>query len=138
MEPAPIIIREYAAEDRSYILDSGWRSILDASPYAQGATPQQLSDALDRLLMKWHCRVACASGEASTIFGWIIYAVPNTVAWLYVRQDWRSRGIARSLLDYARVSAPTKQLVFMPSHSTLLKWQAHGHAFRFRPHLALP
>lgn len=136
---ASISLRPYeAARDRGFVIMSFVRSF-GRSAYATGVDAAVLIDLLDPMLIVWPTTVAEAGDE---LLGWLCAKAPDHVAWLYVKPDFRRRGVARALLDHAEIGKqvstpfmPTKSIDERTSFHAFTK--ARGYQVHFRPYLPL-
>jgi GNAT superfamily N-acetyltransferase len=134
---ASISLRPYETKDRGFVIMSFVRSY-GRSAYATGVPAAVLIDLLDPLLIAWDTTVAEApDGE---LLGWIC-SRPGRLAWLFVKPEFRRRGVARALLERAEVGrtldapfVPTKA----PDGSSFASWsRARGYTVHYRPYLPL-
>lgn len=136
---ASITLRPYEPADRGFVVMSFVRSF-GRSAYGTGTPAQVLIDLLEPLLIAWTTTMAVApNGE---LLGWLCARAPDRVAWLFVKPEFRRRGVARVLLDLMGVG---KQLeaAFLPTKapddttSFVAFMKAHGYTVHFRPYLPL-
>ncbi len=135
---ASISLRPFESRDRGFVIMSFVRSF-GRSAYAAGVPAAVLIDLLDPLLIAWDTAVAEApDGE---LLGWSCSRLPGDLAWLYVKPSFRRHGVARALLEHAKVGRALA-MPFVPtkapdgtSFATFVK--RLGYTVHFRPYLPL-
>lgn len=93
------ILRPGIPEDRPYVEDS-WLLSGRSQGYARDAGPGYAHDMkwlIRRLLDRGALLVACDKDEPGAIWGWALTR-GTTVVYVYVRQEFRRKGLAKALL----------------------------------------
>ena len=133
---AEIVLRPYRIEDRHFVTDSFLRSF-GRSAYGTGISGRVIIDLLEPFLVLWNVVVAATPDDTEAL-GWLCHDGTDRVAWMYVKPYARRAGVARALLEHAKVHrvceapfVPTK-LFDKPFHEVT---RAKGYAVRFRPFL---
>ena len=134
---AEIGLRPMEPEDRGFVVKSFLTSY-GRSHYAAGVPGAVLVELLDPMLIVWPTTLAVApDGE---LLGWVCGKDGN-LAWVFVKPDFRGRGVARALLAHAGVGrqvtmpfAPTKG----PGGKSFAAYvRGKGLTVHFRPYLPL-
>ncbi len=99
LDPA-LQIREYDSTDRDFIYSS-WLSSFKGSHYA-GPVPDNVywklyQFVLEKIIPDSTVKIVCSHEYPSQIVGWICYR-DSVVHYLYVKQPFRGKGIAKELL----------------------------------------
>jgi hypothetical protein len=157
---ATISIRPAAQTDHRFIEDTMIATLRDNSAFCKGLHPATLSALVDPVLATYQILVATPADDSYTILGFLVYQDPETVAFVYVRSQFRSRdeggarkggGVARALLARAGIARgtgagriPEISCAFMVTKLDGLRGQAFaaiaeskGYRLRFRPYLPL-
>ncbi len=96
-------IRDYVAEDKNFILSTFLRGLY----YGDSWFSQMPKDVFmhhyklfaEKLLTISNVKVACLPDDPSVIIGYSILSSDyQAISWVYVKKDWRTKGIARSLV----------------------------------------
>ena len=98
-------IRKARPDDQAYIASTWLRSMTHGRATA---TDAERRAAIDKVLDHNITRVlvACDPKAEHRIRGWLCYApliVARVVHYLYVRDGWRKQGIARALMEHAKL-----------------------------------
>lgn len=124
---ASISIRPMEAGDRTFIIDSGHRSIRK-HPIAADMEPGFYGIVLGALLDKWTTIVAVDPDEPAVVLGWLVYRESKTVGWAFTKPWWRGRGVQRALFEHAGIGREFDLL--FPTRTKPKRWR-----IRFRPYL---
>lgn len=85
----------------------------------------------------WKCAVALSPEDSDEFMGWVLYLdtdTSNTLAWLYVKPQYRNWGVATALLAHAEIGKGNVDVAyFSPRVAKLAK--AKGYTLRWRPYL---
>ncbi len=122
-----MIVRQLRPDERNFVLDSAWRSIL-THPMSEPMAPRHVGLLVGTLLDRWPCLVA-ADSESDSALGWLLYRDSNTVGWLFTKPWYRRHGFAHALLQHAGISP--HPLIAFPTTD-----RVSGYVPRFRPFLA--
>lgn len=105
-----VSLRAAVADDQKYLLSTMREVLLKQSAFYSGLHPATMSILLEPLLATYQTTVAVSTDDPSTIVGFIVYRDPNTVAFIYVRSQFRKfsalnpKGmIATALLKHAGI-----------------------------------
>jgi hypothetical protein len=140
---ATINIRKGTSNDRAFITDSMRRTVSRSSAYAKGLHPEVLNFLLDSILATYTTLVATpgdstGASHSDDILGYLLHDGPSKVAFVYVKEKLRRKGICNALLGAAGVK---RGEVVTPMLVTALAGvgnfpraaQNHGYVIRFRP-----
>lgn len=111
---AQITIRPAAPGDHRYITDTIRSTLLINSAFCKGLHPATLEALIEPVLGTYQTLVATPADDPDQVLGFIVFRDPETVAFVYVRSQFRSRmvagakreggGIARALLARAGIA----------------------------------
>lgn len=102
MADATIAIRPGVAGEHALVLATFCRSF-GTAPQARTVPWAVLGDLMGRLLARWALLVAYEPDEPSEVLGYLVHDGPARVGWLYVKPEYRGRGVARALLRAGEV-----------------------------------
>lgn len=139
-----VSLRTAVADDQKYLLSTLREVLLKQSAYYQGLHPATMSILLEPLLATYQTVVAVSTDDPSTIVGFIVYRDPSTVAFLYVRSQFRKfsalnpkGGIATVLLRHAKVEKGEISCALMVTKFNKQNFarlaDEKGYRCRFRP-----
>lgn len=161
-----IVIRAGEPGDQKYLFDTIRDTLLINSHYCKGLHPATLEALIEPVLATYQALVATPVDAPDQILGFLIYRDPETVAFIYVRSQLRSKpvdhavkngrrtggGIARALLAKAGIARskpgearpPEISCAFMVTKMDGVYGQAFpalaeskGYRLRFRPYQPL-
>lgn len=103
-----ISLRKYAASDRHYVLATWARNAHSGSRHGFNAWMARYADRMRELEAAPHVSIVVAEDAAvrhksgaPTVVGWLAHSGRNFVHYIYVREEYRRRGIARRLSEHA-------------------------------------
>lgn len=103
-----VSLRDAVDDDRAFLLSTCRETLLKNSAYCAGLHPATMSVLLDPILATYRCVVAVDENSPDTIVGFIVYQDAWTIAFIYVRSQFRRGsnanprgGIAKALLKHA-------------------------------------
>jgi len=150
---AAISIRPAVQTDHRFIEDTMIATLRDNSAFCKGLHPATLSALVDPVLATYQTLVATPTEDSDTILGFLVYQDHETVAFMYVRMQFRRSGVAKQLLARAGISrggygsnAQPSEIAcaFMITKMDGLRGRAFaaiaeskGYRLRFRPYLPL-
>jgi GNAT superfamily N-acetyltransferase len=89
----------------------------------------------------WMFRVLCPEETPDEIMGLLVYRPPQkpgsvvqSIAWVYVKDIYRQRGVARALLQHARINRGEVHCPFVDPE-VAKRAAMKGWRLRFRPYL---
>lgn len=157
-----IAIRPAYPSDLIFVQQAIEGTLRDNSAFCKGVHPATLATLIDPILAAWEVLVATPVDDPDTVIGFLVYRDPQTVAFVYVRSQFRSKidpedgkrkggGIARALLAHAKIErgapggfVPEIACAFMITKMDGHRGQAFpalaeakGYRLRFRPYLPL-
>ena len=100
-------VRDFRPSDFAFVLDA-WRKSLEAAPGFRGADHEhfrhEVEAAVTRLVRRGYCRIAYNPADDDHLIGFAAYGDYPSKAWkelhfVYVKRDFRGKGIARRLLE---------------------------------------
>lgn len=123
-------IQDAAPAHHALILDSFLHEYRGAMAAAH-TPPAVLLTKMRALLTAptWRALV-CLDPEFDEILGFLVYRDTATAAWLQVKKKYRKRGVARALVNAAKLSTFCLDVAFMPDRR-----KAGWPQLRFRPYL---
>jgi len=108
-----VFIRAACAEDQSYIASTLMHSI--RTPRGLPMPKRDSNAVVDYLLDAKGVRLLVACNEDGKIVGWLCWSpltATRLVHYVYVRKDWRQRGIAKALMSGAHLDDERSSLVY--------------------------
>lgn len=106
-----VILREYAPADEAYVLSTWLRDLRDADP---SPVPDDLFFGAHRALVDRlmadpavSFTVAAAADNPREIFGYVVAIPSELLLWVHVRKPLRRRGLAKLMLQHAKVPPGT-------------------------------
>lgn len=99
-----VTIRDCVLGDQRFIAATMYHSVLGRN--RAPSRRRRINEQIDRILDDRTTRalVACALGDSDRILGWILYSsapIARVLHYVYVRDEERSKGIARRLVQAA-------------------------------------
>ncbi len=98
-----VLLREFAPGDLAYLMSSWLRDLRDADP---GPLPDDLFFPANRALIERllvcpqvRCTIAAAADKPDEILGYAVAIPGETLLWIQVKKPFRSRGLAKLLLQ---------------------------------------
>src|SRR5580658_484750 len=88
---AAISIRHAVQTDHRFIEDTMVATLRDSSAFCKGLHPATLSALVDPVLATYQILVATPAEDEDTILGFLVFQDPETVAFVYVRSQFRSK-----------------------------------------------
>lgn len=135
---AAISLRAAVPDDQNYLLSTTREVLLKESDFCAGIHPETMSVILQPILSTYEIIVAAASEDPSAIVGFIVYRDPRTVAFLYVRSQFRKMGVGRALIDKAGIELGEIWCPLMVTRQNFQRFAASkGYRARFRPYMPL-
>lgn len=125
-----IAIQDAAPAHYPLILDSFLHEYRESR--AAKHTPPAVLLAKMRALLEsptWRALV-CLDPEFDEVLGFLVYRDAGCAAWLQVKKKYRKRGVARALVNAAKLSTFCLDVAFMPDRR-----KAGWPQMRFRPYL---
>ncbi len=110
-----VIFRPMVADDAAFIFDSWLKSYRDSEFAMRVRGPlyrAQQHDLIEKLLRRGHGVVAADAEEPWHIVGYVAgeaFGALTCIHYLYVKQNFRRKGIARKLYDFASLGASAVQ-----------------------------
>lgn len=99
----PVAFREFQAGDISFV-DSAW--VNGAAHLAERAGMHRhgyrdIRDRVRKVMEHPSTRILMAANPESPshLFGFVAYAAPNVLHWVYVARMWRGLGVARAMVS---------------------------------------
>lgn len=159
-----IEIRPAVPSDLEFVQQTMEATLRDNSAFCKGVHPATMAALIEPVLATYQVVVATTVDDRDTVVGFIVYRDESTVAFLYVRSQFRSKrdpqnprrriggGIGRALLAHAQIAraalgsdyVPEIACAFMITKMDDLRGQAFGalaeakgYRLRFRPYLPL-
>lgn len=125
--PVPHVIRDAVDSDVPFVIHA-WVEEMRDSPSRWGM-PNVDYYSWQRAYIRQQLResktlIACAPDDPNHLFGYVTFAPPNYVHWLYVKSAYRNIGFARALV-HAALGAPPRIYVTQLSDGTLKHIRAH-------------
>lgn len=116
-----INLRPATSPDMTYVYATFARSFRELSTHADGLPLGRCSDLLRELVAAgWAVTVAITDVDDELLAGWIVHRAPKRVAWVYTRDLFRGRGVARQLLEHADAAHGAVVTPFLPTRSKRL------------------
>jgi GNAT superfamily N-acetyltransferase len=96
-------IRDMVAEDKNFILATSLRGIYYGDSWFSLIPKDTFMDfyknVIGAMLTKCNVKVACLPDDPSVIIGYSILSSDyQAIVWVYVKQAWRNKGIAKALV----------------------------------------
>jgi hypothetical protein len=115
------------------------RTLVRSSAYANGLQPEVLNLLIEPILAAYTTIVATPEDDADSILGYLVHDGPRTVAFVYVKEGVRRKGIATALASHAGV---TRGEVVAPLIVTKMAGvgnfprfaESKGYTLRYRPY----
>lgn len=104
-----ISLRAYAPADRTYVLSTWARSACSGSRLNISRWMDRHADTMRELEAALHVKAIVAVDAATlregepTIVGWVAFSGKSFIHYVYVRQLYRRRGIAKAMLQASEV-----------------------------------
>jgi GNAT superfamily N-acetyltransferase len=108
-------VRDYRPSDFAFVLDA-WKSCLLNTPAYRSADPEHFRNeaerAIGRLVKRGRCRIAYNPADDDHLIGFAAFGDYPGQLWkelhfVYVKRDFRGKGIARALLQGLDIGAYT-------------------------------
>lgn len=109
-----MIFRAATPDDMGFIVETFALTIRRLSTQVEGLPKERFDRMIHNLLANgWKAAVAEVEGF---LLGWIAYRAANELAWFYVRDQERGKGVGKALLKWAGIDT-TKTFVspFLPN-----------------------
>lgn len=160
-----IEIRAAVPSDLEFVRLTMAATLRDNSAFCKGVHPATMASLIEPVLAVYQVAVATTVDDRDTVVGFIVYRDESTVAFLYVRSQFRSKrdpqnprrriggGIGRALLAHAQIARAALGSDYVPEIAcafmvTKIDGEIRGQAFgalaeskgyrlRFRPYLPL-
>ncbi len=122
-----MICRGANVEDIPFLVETFCRSIRVACTHVEGLSKERTARLLTNLLANgWTATVCEADGM---IYGWAVHGDKNRLAWVYVRDMARGKGVARYLLKHAGIdTAKAITTPFVPNRERI-RWRLNHRPF---------
>jgi hypothetical protein len=107
-----IVLRKASASDSSFIFATLLRGLYYGSEHHKEMDKRAFFEAYDKVLKHilskpaLNAKVACLASDNDVIVGYALLE-PQVLHWVYVKDAWRKRGVARQLLASESVAAVT-------------------------------
>lgn len=96
-----MIIRSAEPDDMGYIVETFALTIRRLSTQVEGLSKERVGKLIPNLLANgWQAMVGESDG---LLIGWVVYRGPSELAWFYVRDMARGKGVGKALLSHAGI-----------------------------------
>lgn len=139
---ATIAIRPYQPNDHAFVMSTMRTTLTTKSAFMQGLHPAVVDTLLEPIVTLFTTSVATTTGDSNTILGYLLYSLPNTVGFVFVREQLRDKHIATKLLEHAGIAKGEIISPFMVTNQfggmNFPKFVgSKGYTVRHRPYITL-
>src|SRR5687768_11286752 len=129
---SPVLLRPFEAGDMAFVRAAWVRGAAKIAEEMGGNTPhgyRRVRNRVERVMQHPTTRIVmAANAEAPThLFGFVAYAGPNVIHWIYVTKEFRGYGIGKEMLAAALPKFGSEVTV---ATSRCLKWPARSAKYR--------